>query len=492
MRRASTGERTAAVGALHSPVELPIVAIVGRPNVGKSSLMNRVAGRRVSIVDPTPGVTRDRVTTIVELPPPSEWRGEDDGTPRLVELMDTGGYGIYAAEGARYDDVGADLSTLTEDIELQIRLATDRAALILFVVDAQSGITPLDETVASMLRKAGHADRVLLVANKCDDEGWEHHAAEASRLGFGQPACVSATSGHRTRALVDAIWTRLPSDGGEAAKRPRDEFKLAIVGRRNAGKSTLVNMLAGEERVIVSEIAGTTRDSVDVRLQYEGHAITVIDTAGVRKRKSLADDIEWYALQRMLRSIRRADVVMLLIDATEEVTQVDKKIGQELLAQFKPTVIVINKWDKVQDTLDPDQYLEYLTQQLAGLEFAPIVFVSGLTGDGLREAVAMAHNLHEQASHREPTAKLNQLVEQILTNRGPSSRLGTRAKLLYIAQIGVSPPTIVMVVNEPKLFEGQYERYLLNRLREVLPYSEVPIRLIFAKRKRKTLEELKS
>ncbi|MFO0875211.1 MAG: ribosome biogenesis GTPase Der [Phycisphaerales bacterium] len=476
-------------------MSLPIVAIVGRPNVGKSSLMNRLAGRRVSIVDPAPGVTRDRVTSIVELPPPTDAGDEDDAAPRLVELMDTGGYGVYTADGDRFDDVGADLSTLTDDIESQIRLATERAALILFVVDAQSGVTVLDETVASMLRKAGHADRVLLVANKCDDEHWEAHALDAARLGFGEPMCVSALSGHRRRTLAETIWSRIPSqrdDPSAAAERAAsNEFKLAIVGRRNAGKSTLVNALAGEPRVIVSEIAGTTRDSVDVRLQYEGRAITVIDTAGVRKRKSFADDVEWYAAQRMLRSIRRADVVMLLIDATEEVTQVDKKLGQELLAQFKPTVIVINKWDKVQDRLEPQQYLDYLTQELAGLEFAPIVFASGATGEGLKEAVAMAVNLHRQAEHREPTAKLNQIVERILAQRGPSSKLGTRAKLLYIAQIGVSPPTIVMVVNDPKLFEGRYERYLLNRLREALPFSEVPIRLIFSKRKRKSLEELK-
>jgi len=467
--------------------EHPVVAIVGRPNVGKSSLLNRLAGRRVSIVDPTPGVTRDRVSTLVELPPPAESGGEE---PRFVELMDTGGYGVYTAEGARFDDVGADLSTLTDDIELQIRLATERASLILFVLDAQSGVTALDETIAGMLRKAGHADKVLVVANKVDDDSWEGHAFEAARLGFGEPVPVSALSGHFKRRLLAAIWNRLPPEESDA--RPaRSEMRLAIVGRRNAGKSTLVNALAGEPRVIVSEIAGTTRDSVDVRIEVDGHAFTVIDTAGVRKRKSFADDVEWYAHHRMLRAVRRADVVFLLIDATEEVTQVDKKLAAEVLALWKPVVLVVNKWDKVRSRLQPAQYLDYLGQELPGLSFAPIAFLSAATGEGVKDAMALAWNLHRQAGHREPTARLNEVVRRILQQRGPTSRLGSRAKVLYVSQVGVHPPTIVMVVNYPRLFEGVYERYFLNQLRENLPYSEVPIRLVFSQRKRKTLSELR-
>ncbi|HMN96516.1 MAG TPA: ribosome biogenesis GTPase Der [Phycisphaerales bacterium] len=463
---------------------LPVVAIVGRPNVGKSSLMNRLAGRRISIVDPTPGVTRDRVNAIVEIDPPAE----DDATEgRLVEIVDTGGYGVYTAEGARFDDVGADLSLLTEDIEHQIRVATERADVILFVVDAQSGLTALDETIAGMLRRAGHVDRVLLVANKVDDDHWEMHAAEASKLGLGEPTPVSALSGHHRRTLLAALWQRLPPAGAADARPAHPEMRLAIVGRRNAGKSTLVNMLAGEPRVIVSEIAGTTRDSVDVRIELEGHAFTVIDTAGVRKRKSFADDIEWYAHQRMLRAIRRADVAVLLLDATQEVTQVEKKLAHELLEQFKPTVVAVNKWDLVSDRLEPEQYLDYITQELPGLSFAPIAFLSAATGLGAKEAVAMAWNLFTQAGHRETTGRINTLVRAILEKRGPSSRLGTRAKVLYVSQIGVHPPTIVMIVNEPRLFEGQYERYLLNQLREELPFSEVPIRLVFAKRKRREL-----
>ncbi len=446
--------------------------------------MNRIAGRKISIVDPTPGVTRDRVGTIVEITPPPA-RGDQ---PRLIELTDTGGYGIYTAEGARFDDVGADLSTLTDDIELQIRLATEKAAVILLVIDAQSGVTPLDITIAQMIRKAGLGDRVVVVANKVDDEKWEAHAAEASRLGFGEAFPVSALSGHRKRALLESIWNHLPPIDDSDPVAPT-EMRLAIIGRRNAGKSTLVNALAGESRVIVSEIAGTTRDSVDVRIEMDGHTFTVIDTAGVRKRKSFADDVEWYAHHRMLRAIRRADVVFLLIDATEDVTQVDKKLTQEVLEQFKPVVLVINKWDLVRDRLAPEQYLDYLTQELSGVTFAPLAFISAETGEGVKDAIVMAWNLFQQANHRETTGRLNETVRSILGQRGPSSKLGTKAKVLYVSQIGVAPPTIAMVVNDPTLFVGNYERYFLNALREELPFAEVPIRLIFSKRKRRGEEE---
>jgi GTP-binding protein len=467
---------------------LPQVAIVGRPNVGKSSLLNRLARRRVSIVDPTPGVTRDRVSTILEIDAPTD---TPKGTPaRLVEVIDTGGYGVYTAEGKRFDEAGIDLSVLTPEIEAQIRLARERAQLVLLVVDAQASITALDETIARLLREEGSAERVLVVANKVDGEEWVAHGLEAAAFGLGEPICVSAANGFGMRALLDALWERIEETEAEIEAEP--EMKLAIVGKRNAGKSTLINAWAGEERVIVSEVPGTTRDSVDVRFEIEGRAMIAIDTAGVRKRKSFADDIEYYAYHRMLNSIRRADVVLLLIDASLEVSQVDKKLAQELQRQYKPTVIVVSKWDLVDESkTSPEDYLEYLTEQLRGLDFAPIVFISAREGEGLASLAAMAFNLYEQAGHRESTGRLNRVVEEILRKRGPSSRLGTQAKLFYASQIDVHPPTIVLKVNQPKLFEGRYERYLLNRLREELPFSEVPIRLLFSERTRDSLEEMK-
>ncbi len=470
-------------------MSLPQIAIVGRPNVGKSSLLNRLARRRVSIVDPTPGVTRDRVTAILELDSPLDHPAGEP--PRLVEITDTGGWGVYTAEGARFNDIGDDLATLTDDIETQIQVAMERADLILFVVDAQAGITSLDGIIAGLLRRRGDARKVVPVANKVDGESWIAHGLEAAGLGFGSPLAVSATSGRGTRKLLDAVYVRL-QEIGTGVPEPDAQMKIAIVGKRNAGKSTLINALAGEPRVIVSEIAGTTRDSVDVRFEIGGRSMLAIDTAGVRKRKSFADGIEYHAYHRMLQAMRRSDVVILLLDATVEVSQVDKKLTQELQRLFKPTVIVVNKWDLVDpQQTRPADYLDYLTKELQGLDYAPIVFTSATRGDGLRDLVAMAFNLYRQASHRESTGPLNSAMETILARRGPSSRLGTQAKLYFAAQVGVNPPTIALVVNEPKLFRGRYERYLLNRLHEAMPFSEVPIRLLFRRHKRMSLEEMK-
>ena len=468
-------------------MSLPRIAIIGRPNVGKSSLLNRLARRRVSIVDPTPGVTRDRVSVVLDIEPPSKTpKGTES---RLAEVHDTGGWGVYVVDGEHIDDAGNDLRDLTSDIEFQIKEAMSTSHLIIYLVDAQSGITPLDQTVAKMLRRSGVGDNILVVANKVDSRAWESHGHEAAALGLGEAICVSSTSGHGIKFLTDQIWKRLEGITGERAEDP--DMKLAIIGKRNAGKSSLTNALAGENRVIVSEIAGTTRDSIDVQFDIDGKSFTAIDTAGVRKQKSFADDIEYYAYRRMLQSIRRSDVTLLLIDATDRISQVDKKLAMELQRQFKPTVIVVNKWDLVDDSVTPEDYLEYITKELRGLDFAPIVFVSAVEGEGINDAVSMAFNLKEQSEHRETTGKLNAVVKSILKDRGPSSRLGTVANLLYVSQISIKPPTIAMVVNDPSMFEGQYERYLMNRLREELPYSEIPIRLLFTKRRRKSLHDLK-
>lgn len=469
---------------------LPTVAIVGRPNVGKSSILNRLARRRVSIVDPTPGVTRDRVAVVIDLDPPLDEPSSDGIGPRMLELVDTGGWGIYTTESGRFDDAGQDLASLRSDIERQITTAMEQAALILFVVDSQTGLMPLDDIVAELLRRNGLEDRVLCVANKTDSDSWEAHAMEAAKFGLGVPLCFSAKNGYGAGDLTDAIWRRLGELGEQPEENP--EMKVAIVGKRNAGKSTLINALAGEERCIVSDIAGTTRDSLDVRFQMKDRSFLAIDTAGLRKRKSFAGDIDYYAYHRMLQSIRRADVVCFLVDATESISKVDQKLAQELQRQFKPTVIVVNKWDKVKAALaEPEDFLEYLTRELRGLDFAPIVFASALESNGLEEVVSMAFNLYEQAGHRETTGRINSVIEAILKKRGPSSRLGRQAKLLFASQIAERPPTIALVVNQPNLFRGRYERYLMNRLREELPFSEVPIRLIFSRRKRIDLQDLK-
>ncbi|QNN23702.1 ribosome biogenesis GTPase Der [Planctomycetales bacterium ZRK34] len=449
---------------------LPKVAIVGRPNVGKSSLLNMLAGRRVSIVDPTAGVTRDRVTYELELPP-----AKKGGEPRFCEVVDTGGYGVYSGDDS--------LSPLTDDVERQITYAVGEAALILFLIDAQTGITPLDEQVSQLLREqAGDLSRVVLIANKVDSPKLEADALEATSLGFGEPVMVSATTGRGKASVVDLLTGRI--DFTNVIAPPKSEMSLAIVGKRNAGKSTFVNALAHSERVIVSELAGTTRDSVDVRFEVDGRSFTAIDTAGVRKRKSLEDDIEYYSLHRALRAIRRADVVMLLIDATVPVSQVDKKLSGEIVEHFKPCVVVVNKWDLVADKLKPEDYVDYLADALRGLDYMPIAFISAKDNDGLADAVTTACELYEQAGQRIGTGRLNAFVQELLERRGPSTKLGTRAKIYYATMVAVHPPTIAIFVNEPDMFDQRYQRYLINAFRDEFPFGEVPIKLLVRRRKR--------
>lgn len=472
---------------------VPRVAIIGRPNVGKSSLLNMLAGDKVSIVDDAPGVTRDRVSVLVDVP--SHHEGEPD---RTVEFTDTGGYGVYVAEGERFDDVGADLSKLSKDIERQIAEAISTADVILFCVDAQAGVTPLDEQIAKLLREQRlgtrqRADRTVpvhVVATKTDGPKWEAHAFEIAALGFGEPILCSARTNYLRREMREKIFDMLPppEPGGSDVLV---DLKIAIVGKRNAGKSSLVNALAGEPRVIVSEIAGTTRDAVDVRIQMGDKSVMLIDTAGLRKKKSFSGPIEWYAFDRAKRAIERADVVFMLIDATEPVSQVDQQMAMLVQKSYKPCVIVVNKWDLVQGQrnekgrdITPGDYHAYLQKELRGLDFAPIVVVSTATGLNLKAPIKVAFDLFEQAGQRVPTGQLNRLLEAILTQRGPSSKLGTIARVFYAAQVRTHPPTIAMVVNHPQLFNANYKRYMLGRFRDALPFEEVPIRMLIRGRKR--------
>ncbi len=482
------------------PAGIPRIAIVGRPNVGKSSIMNMLAGAKVSIVDPTPGITRDRISALVEVAAP-----DNLGPRKLVELTDTGGFGVYTAAGARFDDAGMDLSILTGDIERQIATAVERSDMVLLVIDAQAGITALDQTVAKLLRersitgRTGLAVPVQVVANKVDGDQWEAFASEASELGFGEPWLVSAATNFRRADFRGRLYEAVPAVARATTDGGSPEMKLALVGRRNAGKSSFVNALAGEDRVIVSEIPGTTRDAIDVRFEVKGRKLLAIDTAGVRKRTKFHEAVERWALGRMEAAIQRADVVLLLIDATERVSGLDKRLGRAVLDTFKPCMIVVTKWDLVEgrknkkgQTINTDHYMKYLQDELPGLSFCPVAFSSAVDRIGIEEVIDTAFELFEQARTRVSTSELNRAVRAILEQRGPSSALGTRAKILYLSQVGVEPPTIVMVVNKLAMFIGEYERFLLNRLREVTPFAEVPIRLILRERKRAELQDLLS
>jgi len=434
---------------------LPVVAIVGRPNVGKSSLLNRLVGHRISIVDPTPGVTRDRVSAPCPI-------GEG-----YVELVDTGGMGIEDAD------------ELTEHVENQIAYGIAEANLIVFLVDAREGLMPLDRHVAEKLRPLGIP--IVLAANKVDEIEMTAETAELNALGFGEPINISAHHAIGIEELIDAIAAGL---GGTPAERPDDAaMKLAVVGKRNAGKSTFINALAGEERVIVSETPGTTRDSVDVTVQIDGRKLCLIDTAGVRKRRKISGDIEFYSYRRALRSIRRADVVALMVDASVPVGKADKDLARQIAEEFKPVLLVVNKWDLARNVASTDDYAEYLAKVLPELSFAPISLTSATEGVNVRETVGLAEQLFDQARHRVGTGEMNRVFEEIMAQRGPSHKTGTKPpKVLYVSQVATAPPTIVVFVNDLRSFDRNYQRYLINQLRERLPYGEVPIRLIFRPR----------
>jgi len=434
---------------------LPVVAIIGRPNVGKSSLLNALAGQMISIVEPTAGVTRDRVSTFI---------GRDD---RYFELIDTGGYGIV------------DSDQLSEHIEQQILQAIESAQLVLFMVDIRDGLVPLDKTIARLLRK-NDLD-VIGVANKADTARMFPAAAEFSKLGFGEFLCVSATNNLNKAVLLDRIFEKLAALGPGRPTEP--VMKIAIVGRRNTGKSTLVNAMVGSERVIVSETPGTTRDAVDVRFEKDGKTIIVIDTAGIRKKSKMADSIEFYSYVRATRSIRRADVVLFMIDATVPVSQVDKKLARFIAEEHKSCIIIINKWDLAEGSAGTDDYQDYLTKLLPGLKYAPIAFTTATEAKNVQSVLDLATEIFKQTTMWIPTAKLNKAFEIIKQEKSGTAKGKKKGwpKIYYVTQIAVNPVTILMFVNRPELFEENYRRFIINRLRSMLPIEEVPIRLLARK-----------
>jgi len=440
---------------------LPVVVIIGRPNVGKSSLLNALAGEMISIVEPTPGVTRDRVSTFIA-------RNE-----RYFELVDTGGYGIV------------DTEHLGEHIQKQIYQAIESANLVLFMVDIRDGPVPLDEKIAELLRK--HNLDIIGVANKADTAKLFPAAAEFSKLGFGEFLCVSVQNNINKNVLLDKIFEKLSAM--ESAKPPEPVMKIAIVGKRNSGKSTLVNAMVGSERVIVSETPGTTRDAVDVRFEKDGKTIVVIDTAGVRKKSKIADSIEFYSHVRAKQAIRRADVVLLLIDASEPVSQVDKKLAATLVEECKSCIIVINKWDLAKDVASTSDYQEYLTKQLPGLGYAPIAFTTASKGKNVQSVLDLAGEIFKQTTTWIPTAKLNKAFEIIKEEHARGAKRKTiLPRIYYATQVAVNPITILMFVNKPELFDENYRRFIVNRLSisGELPTQEVPIKLLARSHKEKT------
>jgi GTP-binding protein len=430
---------------------LPVtqVAIVGRPNVGKSSVFNWLAGHRIAIVDPTSGVTRDRLTAVMEA----------DG--RFLEVTDTGG--MYVEDP---DD-------LTKQIERQIEVAIEQAHIILFVVDARDGLTALDQQVAKRLRYINKP--IICVANKCDEPRFDAQANEFYKLGRGKLVCVSALQNRNKDDLVRMIVERMPPEVDD--QRPAEaEMKLAIVGRRNVGKSTFINSLARAERVIVSEVPGTTRDAVDVRFELDGKTFVAIDTAGVRKTKSIDGDIEFYSSSRAERSIRRADVVLLFIDPTQGLSKVEKQLAASVADQHKPCVLVINKWDLMLP-MSTGKYSNIVYDQIRAMPYAPSVFITAATGKNVKALLNLSQNLFKQAQMRVSTGELNRVIKEAVTVNPPPLRQNRQGRVYYATQIGVSPPTIVLFCNSPHLFAAPYQRFLVTTLHEKLPFQEVPVKL---------------
>jgi len=432
---------------------LPVVSIVGRPNVGKSSLLNALIGRRQAIVDDMAGVTRDRVAARAEL------------GGRWVELVDTGGIGLV------------DKQSLEEHVEAQIQQAIEISDALIFVTDARDGLTPIDKEIAKALR--GFEVPILLAVNKTESKKAEATVPEFSELGF-EPLAISALEKVGLGELTDRLVSQLPESDDEEPGEPI--LKVAIVGRVNVGKSTFLNWLAGGERAIVSELPGTTRDAVDLYVEKDGRTLLVTDTAGLKRESAVQDSVEFYAQRRAEQAIERAETCLLLLDCTDEITRGDRKIAKMVEDAVKPVVIVANKWDLAKGNMEMDKYGEYVAARLQGLHFAPLVFVTASTGRNVLAAIDTAQSLARQSRERVGTPRINKAIERAMTQSRPPVRLRRHPKIYYGTQIGVNPPTIMLFVNDPRLFRQGFRRFLENRLREELPFKEIPLRLIYKRR----------
>jgi len=452
----------------------PIVALVGRPNVGKSTLFNRLVGRRLAVVDDRPGTTRDRLQAHCE------WDGVQ------FTVVDTGGIEVLPERVVAGTRPGP-RRPLTEDsaafiplIRAQAELAIAEADVVVFLTDAAAGLTPADEEVADILRRSQKP--VFLAANKAESPRVRQAAVEFYALGLGEVHPISALHGHGVADLLDQVVRALPTWEAE----PEDEsVKLAIVGRPNVGKSSLLNRLLGEERAIVSPVPGTTRDAIDTRMEWEGVPVTLIDTAGIRRRGKVRPGVEKYSVLRALRAIQRADVALLMVDATEGVTAQDAHVASFILDEWCGVVVLVNKWDAIEkDTYTMVEYTEHVRTTLKFMDYVPVLFISALTGQRVGRVIPEALAVHEARRHRIPTGELNRIVRDAVGRHAPPSKRGKRLKIFYVSQPEVAPPTFVFHVNDPDLVHFSYERYLENRIREHYPFTGVPLRLVFRRRGR--------
>lgn len=446
----------------------PIVALVGRPNVGKSTLFNRLSGERLAIVDDVPGTTRDRLYT------EAHWNGKP------FYVVDTGGLDPTAGSSKSVLSVGS--AEFIDDIRSQVEIAIADANVICFLVDIRAGVTNADIEVATLLRTSQHKvdgqkyPPILLVVNKADNVDMMGEAYQFYELGLGDPYAISAMQGKGTGDLLDAIVEAFPEDIDEEED---DSVKIAIVGKPNVGKSSLLNKLTGVQRSIVSPIAGTTRDAVDTPMDFNGTAITLIDTAGIRRRGRIERGVEKYSVMRSMQAIERADVALLLIDATEGVTAQDQHIAGFILDEWKSVVVVVNKWDLVEkDSYTMNEYTEKIRHELNFMDYVPLLFISAQTGQRVDKVIPKALQVQEERLNRIPTSKLNRIVRHAMDLHAPRSGTGRPLNIYYCNQVRVDPPTFLLHVNDPQLGHFGYMRFLENQIREEFPFEGTPIRLV--------------
>lgn len=431
----------------------PIVAIVGRPNVGKSTLFNIFANSRISIVEDTPGVTRDRLYA------DTEWLDNE------FMMVDTGGIEIMNTD------------KIAVSIRQQAQIAIAEADVILFVCDARAGITNEDAEVAKMLRQSKKP--IVLAINKADSPKQEMEIFEFYNLGIGEPIPVSAANHLGLGDLLDAVVEKFPETSAYGEDGNEDEIKVALIGRPNVGKSSIFNTLVGEERSIVSDVAGTTRDAIDTPVIREGQKFLFIDTAGMRRKARIDEPIEKYSIIRSLRAVDRSDVVLMVIDAIDGVTEQDKKIAGYAHEAGKGIVLVVNKWDLYdKDNTSTLRYTENLRRELVFMQYAPVVFVSAMTKQRIHRLPEVIHYVAEQNAMRISTSVLNQVVEDAIAINPPPTEKGQRLKILYATQVKIKPPTFVIFVNEPEIMHFSYQRYLENKLREAFGFEGTPLQMI--------------
>ena len=463
-------------------MQKPVVALVGRPNVGKSTLFNRLAGERLAVVDDTPGTTRDRLVA------QADWIGVD------FVIVDTGGIDptkVKVGEGREPLSIGS--KDFIDEIRFQAEAAIREADAILFLVDVENGITPADREVAQILRRfqveedGEFKPPVLLVVNKCDSKARREQALEFYGLGMGEVYPVSALHGSGSGDLLDALIATLNVEPSEESEEEEDDsVKIAIVGKPNVGKSSLLNKLIGEERAIVSPIAGTTRDAVDEHLEFEGVPITLIDTAGIRRRGRIEPGVEKYSVIRAMRAIERADVALLMIDATTSITNQDTHIAGFILDAWKSTVVVVNKWDAIEkDTFTIEAYRKHIQHELKFMDYVPLLFISALTGQRVEQVLPTALQVQEERMVKLSTSEINKVLRRAQDQHPAPSKAGRHLKIYYSTQVRTDPPTFLIFVNDPKLVHFTYKRFLENRFREKYSFLGTPIRLVFKSRKSK-------